>query len=45
MNDAKVPLIFNSLAEDTTKTYVFSVGSGKTPNLWMYTFDATTAPS
>jgi len=30
------------LAEDSTKTYVFSVGSGKTPNLWMYSFDATT---
>jgi 6-phosphogluconolactonase len=31
------------LAEDSTKTYLLSVGSGKTPNLWMYSFDTTTA--
>jgi 6-phosphogluconolactonase len=31
------------LVEDSSKTYLLSVGSGKTPNLWMFNFDATTA--
>jgi len=30
------------LVEDSSKTYLLTVGSGKTPNLWMFNFDATT---
>jgi 6-phosphogluconolactonase len=37
---AKAPL---GIAEDSTKSYVLTVGYGNNPNLWLYSFDATTA--
>jgi 6-phosphogluconolactonase (cycloisomerase 2 family) len=37
---AKSPL---AIAEDSTKSYVLTVGYGNNPDLWLYTFDATTA--
>ncbi len=37
---AKAPL---AIAEDSTKSYVLSIGYGTNPNLWLYSFDATTA--
>lgn len=29
-----------ALAEDSSKTYILSVGSGANPNLWLYSFDS-----
>jgi len=29
-----------ALAEDASKTYIFAVGNGSNPNLWMYAFDS-----
>jgi 6-phosphogluconolactonase len=37
---AKAPL---AIAEDSTKSYLISIGYGTNPNLWLYSFDATTA--
>jgi 6-phosphogluconolactonase len=37
---AKAPL---GIAEDSTKSYVVTIGYGNNPNLWLYSFDATTA--
>jgi 6-phosphogluconolactonase (cycloisomerase 2 family) len=31
------------IAEDSTKSYILEIGSGASPNLWLYNFDATTA--
>jgi DNA-binding beta-propeller fold protein YncE len=30
-----------ALAEDATKSYVMALGNGASPNLWVYSFDAT----
>lgn len=29
-----------ALAEDSSKTYIYAVGGGANPNLWLYTFDS-----
>jgi 6-phosphogluconolactonase len=29
-----------ALAEDSSKTYIYAVGGGTNPNLWLYTFDS-----
>jgi len=31
-----------TIAEDSSKTHIFAVGNGGNPNLWVYSFDATT---
>ena len=31
------------LVEDSSKTYLMDVGNGANPNLWLYSFDATSA--
>jgi 6-phosphogluconolactonase len=36
----KAPL---GIVEDSTKSYVITIGYGNNPNLWLYSFDATTA--
>jgi 6-phosphogluconolactonase (cycloisomerase 2 family) len=37
---AKAPV---ELAEDSTRSHVLSIGFGTNPNLWVYSFDSTTA--
>jgi 6-phosphogluconolactonase len=32
-----------ALVEDSSKTYIMDVGNGANPNLWLYSFDSTTA--
>ncbi|WP_263357151.1 beta-propeller fold lactonase family protein [Acidicapsa ligni] len=39
---AKSPL---GLVEDSTKSYLLSIGNGNNPNLWVYSFDATSLGS